>query len=164
MKKKSIVFSSIVLGIIALAFVMFFMPIVGGASMFQLMQVGLLMLPEGTEALVAGIIMGVFQLLAFIEIMIMLAFGIVTLLNACGVIKSVRLAQVFRTVNIIFSSLITVAMLVLFLLLIIGGAFYFGLLFYIIIDVALIVLTAIDKKIAGKAVSETNETITLEQE
>lgn len=164
MRKKSIILSSVVLGITAFAFVMFFMPILSGASMFQLMQIGLMLLPEGAESTITGLIMGLFQLLAFIEIMIMIGFEIVALLNACGVVKSEKLAKTFRIVNIVFSSLITAAMLVLFLLLIIGEAFYFGIMLYVIISIALIILTAVDKKIAGKVVSESSETITIEQE
>lgn len=157
MKKKSIVFSSIVLGLAVLTFFMFFMPIIGG-SLFDYMRVCLAFLSGSGEQIVVGILCGVFQLLAFIELIIMVAFGIVTLLNVCGVIKSDKLANALRTVNIVFSSLITAAMFITFILLVIGGVFMFGMFFMTLLAIALIVLSAIDKKVAKNSAQNTTVT------
>lgn len=148
MKKKSIIFSSIVLGLAVLSFIMFFMPIVEGFfSVFDVMKGNLPYISAGGEGTLYGIIAGLFQLFAFIELIAIIGFSIVTLLNACGVIKNEKLANIFRTVNIILAGLVAVAMLALLLLYVIKAKmFLVGVLFMMIFAIAMAVLSVFDKK------------------
>lgn len=149
MKKKSIIFSSIVLGLAVLSFIMFFMPIIEGvASLFNHFEY-LSYMSLGGEGILYGIILGLFQLLAFIEIIAIIGFSIVTLLNACGVIKNEKLANIFRTVNIVLAGLVAIAMLAFLLFCVIKfSMFEVGVLFMMFFAIAMLVLSIFDKKVA----------------
>lgn len=147
MKKKSIIFSSIVLGLAVLSFILFFMPIIEGvASLFDHIEY-LSYMSAGGEGILYGVIIGLFQLLAFIEIIAIIGFGVVALLNACGVIKNEKLANIFRTVNIVLAALVAVAMLAFLLFFVIKfSMFEVGVLFMMIFAIAMAVLSVFDKK------------------
>ena len=159
MKKKSIVLSSVVLGLAVLSLLIWVLPINIGVSMITFMGTFFQIMSSEPSAVMFAIP----TLLAFIFNLIIIAFGIVTLLNACGVVKNAKLAKAFRIVDIVLVSVATLFMLFLTAAFASQGGLLVGMLIVAILYVALIVLTSIDLKVGNKLAKEqTTEKIVLE--
>lgn len=160
MKKKSIVFSSIILGIAVLTFILWFLPSNAienvSFSTFNLMRLLKIMAEEDASGLTVVIPF----ILSFILNIIIIAFGIITLLNSCGVIKNAKLAKAFRITDIVLVSLATLIMLFLTFGFAAEGGILVGVLVMVILNLALIVLMAIDLSISVKTSKVVEESVT----
>ncbi len=161
MKKKSIVLSSIVLGLAVLGLLFWVLPINMGISMIAFMNLFFEMMSSGAaEAAMFAIPM----LLTLIFNLIIIAFGIVTLLKSCGVVKSAKLAKAFRIVDIVLVSVATAFLLFLNVGFASQGGLLVGMLIVAILYVALIVLTSIDLKVGNKLAKEQETVVAPEEE
>lgn len=158
MKKKSVILSSIVLGLAGLGLLLWLLPINSGISTFYFMRVLFALISEE-----AGVMMFAIPLvLAFVFNIIVIAFGIVALLNACGVVKSAKLAKAFRVTNIVLVSVSTFFLIFPMVMFASQGELFIGMLIQSIVEIALIVLTAIDLKVGKKLAQEQNAPVETE--